>query len=506
MRSHEKIDVLLKIINTPNSVLGKHLSFDASYISRIRSGQRRIPRNHPFLEPLAEYATTRITEEYQKKILSEFMALGTEWPDDPAAVRVLLLQWLTREDEIHMPVAEMLSGLSAIHAAAQVRPEEPPAAEASPVPDQTTHFFYGNEGKRQAVTLFLGELTAMEHPPQLLLYSNEDFSWMYEDPEFAKKWAVLLFGYIKKGGHIKIAHTISRASGEMLAALQKWIPIYMTGAIEPYYYPKILDRVFRKTLFIAEGHSAIVASSIGEETQGALNCLIHDLGAVRAVEQEYWRFFATCKPLMQIFTMARQDQLLRALQQFHEQDAQLITVRPTPSFYTMPMQVAVSMTKRLDNRWLAKRQELSNQAFFHMMEEHMQLTELLRLPPVEQVLAGEVDFPMCDLFDRPGLRYTPEEFAVHLESVIEKLKLYPEYQVVLADAVPANELIYVKEDSGVILVKLDLPSIAFAVNEQRMVSAFWDYLTGIAEMGERKEKVIARLENYLQTLRKGTEK
>ena len=49
MRSHEKIDVLLKIINTPNSVLGKHLSFDASYISRIRSGQRRIPRNHPFL-------------------------------------------------------------------------------------------------------------------------------------------------------------------------------------------------------------------------------------------------------------------------------------------------------------------------------------------------------------------------------------------------------------------------------------------------------------------------
>ena len=87
--------------------------------------------------------------------------------------------------------------------------------------------------------------------------------------------------------------------------------------------------------------------------------------------------------------------------------------------------------------------------------------------------------------------------------MLEKLKLYDDYDVLLSDAIPANELVYVKEDAGVILVKSDLPSIAFAISEQRMVAAFWDYLSGLAEMGPRKEKVIARLEKYLQTLKDG---
>ena len=243
MRIYEKIDVLMKITNIHNSMLGKHLSFDTSYISRIRSGKRRIPRNHPFVEPLAELAAQRITDGYQKKILTDFMGLNSGWPADPEEVRKLLCAWLAQEDDTRLPVESMLSGLSAIQPTTLPHVELPPV-QAADQPAQT-RFFYGHEGKRQAVLQFLSELAAMDKLPQLLLYSNEDFSWMYEDPEFSRRWAMLLFQYIKQGGHIKIAHTISRASGEMLVALQKWIPIYMTGAIEPYYYPKILDRVFR---------------------------------------------------------------------------------------------------------------------------------------------------------------------------------------------------------------------------------------------------------------------
>ena len=51
----EKLDFLLRLTDTSNSALGRALGFDASYISRIRSGKRGLPRDRFFLEPAAAY-------------------------------------------------------------------------------------------------------------------------------------------------------------------------------------------------------------------------------------------------------------------------------------------------------------------------------------------------------------------------------------------------------------------------------------------------------------------
>ena len=46
----EKIDFLMKITGTQNAALGKALSYDASYISRIRNGKRGLPLQQPFID------------------------------------------------------------------------------------------------------------------------------------------------------------------------------------------------------------------------------------------------------------------------------------------------------------------------------------------------------------------------------------------------------------------------------------------------------------------------
>lgn len=490
----------MKITNTANSTLGRYLTFDASYISRIRSGKRRIPQNQPFSEPVSEFFADRITDDYQKKIVGDLICPGKDWPENSHTAAKVLFQWLSLPDSADSaPVGGLLSGLSL--AQDQNLPPMHPEKNESTELSQDVSFFYGNEGKRQAVLMFLSDLATTDNPPQLLLYSNEEFSWLYEDAAFAKKWALLLMSYIRKGGRIKIAHTISRASGDMLVALQKWIPLYMTGAIEPYYYPKILDRVFRKTMFIAEGHSAITASSVGQHTETGLNCLIRDTDAVAALEKEYWNFFELCRPLMQIFNLTSREKFFDVLGKFNRQTENLISVRTTPSFFTMPDSVAQSMNKRLDSSWILKRQQEGSRTFARMMEQGNTLTEILNLPDAEEIRQGTTPFPMCDLFEKSGLFYTAEEFAAHLDSVIEKLKNNPGYQVILSSAIPANEIVFVKEDTGVILVKSDFPSIAFAISEQRMVSAFWDYLEAIRENANRKPEMIQQLETLRDQLR-----
>lgn len=51
----EKLDILMKITDTRNSALAKALSFDPSYIGRIRTGKRGIPKHMPFVEPAAAF-------------------------------------------------------------------------------------------------------------------------------------------------------------------------------------------------------------------------------------------------------------------------------------------------------------------------------------------------------------------------------------------------------------------------------------------------------------------
>jgi len=74
----------------------------------------------------------------------------------------------------------------------------------------------------------------------------------------------------------------------------------MTGAIEPYYYPRLRDGVFHRTLFIASDHSAMVANSVRGGCGDTLNVLLRDKTAVLALEAEFRGFLALCRPLMEI--------------------------------------------------------------------------------------------------------------------------------------------------------------------------------------------------------------
>lgn len=103
-----------------------------------------------------------------------------------------------------------------------------------------------------------------------------------------------------KGNRVRIIHTVSRDLNEFLEAITKWIPIYMTGMIEPYYYPRLRDGVFQRTMFIAPDTAAVISSSVQQDTEGMLHIFLTDRAAVGALVTEYERYFMLCRPLMRI--------------------------------------------------------------------------------------------------------------------------------------------------------------------------------------------------------------
>ena len=82
----EKLDLIMRITGTGNAALGRALSFDPSYISRIRNGKRGLPTGQPFLAPAAAYLAGRVQNDYQKKLLAEAMSLPA-WPENRQEAR-----------------------------------------------------------------------------------------------------------------------------------------------------------------------------------------------------------------------------------------------------------------------------------------------------------------------------------------------------------------------------------------------------------------------------------
>ena len=90
----EKLNFLMEITNVQNNKLATAIKVDASHISRLRHGTRRLPKNQNYLMPMVLYFSRQIKLGYQKKIIGDAIGIKGEWPDDNEMVAKLLYNWL----------------------------------------------------------------------------------------------------------------------------------------------------------------------------------------------------------------------------------------------------------------------------------------------------------------------------------------------------------------------------------------------------------------------------
>lgn len=90
----DKFNFLMRVTETKNNKLGKAISFDPSYISRIRSGTRSMPKHRRFIQPVAAYLASAVRTAEQKEALADNICPGKSWPEDISAATNLIADWL----------------------------------------------------------------------------------------------------------------------------------------------------------------------------------------------------------------------------------------------------------------------------------------------------------------------------------------------------------------------------------------------------------------------------
>ena len=478
----EKLNFLMEITKVQNNMLAAAVNVDASHISRLRHGNRNLPKNQTYLMPIARYFSRQIKVDYQKKIISDAIGIKNELPGDSEKLAKLLYDWLS--DHTSGSDASVGSIIQSFSGIGQNKTETASFETEEYVGNN--RYYYGKCGKREAVIRFLTQVANEEIPQTLLLFSDEEMSWLYEDNAFAKKWAILLKNVLVKGNRIQIIHTVSRDLNELLEAVAKWIPIYATGAIEPYYYPKLRDGLFQRTLFIAPQTAAVISNSVQQKTDGMLNSYIDDKEAVAALSEDFNNYLSLCRPLMRIYNILNADKFKKLYIDFIEAEGDFISLRTNLSLPTMPKEL---IDEIVDD-------DLS-ELYLNICKSYADtlkcytFTEILTIPKAEDSSIHP------EILGIGSIKLTKKQHVAHINNMISLLKANENYDVVLSDTPIQNIIVLAKENVGVMMINTKPPYCTFAFNEQNMVGAFWDYLSSIKKKTHSRSKTIEDLEKFI---------
>ncbi len=474
----ERLDALMNITGITNSLLGRELNMNSSHLGRFRNGARPLPKKHDFVVPMCEYLTKHITKDYQITALRNLTGMTKEMTSKNEDMAKLLVDWLLdKKGESENATSRFISGFSRVASSSQGIPV---LSDTSLIPVKYAPYYYGNAGKRKAVEQFFLMILEEKEPQTLLLFSDEDMSWMYEDSKFVTRWTELFTKILMKGNRVKMIHTVTRNIGEMLEAILKWIPIYMTGMVEPYYFPRTRDGLFQRTIFLAPKTVGVLSSCVSQNTEGRLNQFVTDKAALSAIEGEYNDYISLCKPLMQIFTRDSVPECKDFIQSVSLSDQESIISHAMPLLFSMPKKLAIELAKQHHCPQLLDVWEKSYSSFKSTVKSNAIIEMILPLN-LGLMCPDLLTFPLCNAIGCEQFSYTKEQYEEHFNHLLFLEKQYKNLKVLQNAKLDTNTLIYIKEGCKAVIAKADTPSIVFMINELNMINAFWDYLKFDAE-------------------------
>ena len=243
----ERLHQLMLLAGMNNKQLGQASDTEYSYISRLHRGRRMPKSGSGSLRRICEALYDRFRTDDLLDDAAGLLHIPAEEID-----AAILRDWLcgytgvsTRSALLHF-----LDGLGAPHIKAMLE-----SGRTVIRPPKKTYYM-GASGLQDAVTRFLFDVP---QDSTILLYSDHPIDWMSGAQRGA--WLTLMEHCLCRRVRIRIIHSVERDMPEMLTAIESWMPLYMSGLIEPYYSTHSRGTRFRHTLFLCPGKAAVMGFS-----------------------------------------------------------------------------------------------------------------------------------------------------------------------------------------------------------------------------------------------------
>jgi len=488
----QKLNAVMTLAELSNIRFGKMLNLDSSYISRFRNGFRSPRSNESVMEAICSILLRRVTDQAKLPQLSAMTGIPVgilESEDESAAA---FGKWLYDDQSDDSPVIESLvDRIDSISDEAKtplLTPEEAAKSETG----RTDGVYFGTDGLRSAVIRFLYGVIKKK-APLICLYSDQNMDWMTGSAEFQLKWASLMMACAKGGTKIQIIHNIDREPAEMIKAIEKWLPLYMTGAVRSYYSVKQKNVRFSSTLFLCPGSACISGFNAAdcEDTCGIYR-YDEDPAILAAQKMTFNEMIKNSKKLVTVYKT--EDIGNTPL----TEDTDITVIGNMLTLASMPESTLDSILARVGCGEETAKSARKTWDFLCSLKKRCldsgSFHECIPLADEELLFDGKT------YADIPGVLavYTPVEYAEHVRSVMELSDNNPNYRfyVLPEPMFPSTQMLISK--SAVAVSRLRHPHITMLFTHPAMCGAFIAYANRIKEQ-YKQDKLTARklLEKYL---------
>lgn len=490
----EKLTALLSLTDIKSSELADSLKLGRPYVSRLKSGERKTPTNVEVVQDIANYFSNSFGDTFRMNALVSYTS-------DPR------LNGFASEETIGKVIFDWLMGIS--------RAEATPAERfignlelfsgdvaftnngvgcGRTLDKRGIYAYYGNEGKRQAVRDLLAHVDSLSQPCVIQLFTDESLEWIVEDIAFSRWLNAELSRLANRGVTFERIQPPFNDVEYTFSAIERWLPGYMVGAIQQYYFPWARDTLHRRSLFIIPEHIALFSDSVYGEEMSKITMLTHDREVVDIFASEYESIMKKCRPAMKTYS-ANTEQLFTEAENVAAIEAVGVYKTGCLSVNTLPEEIC-NRIKEIGTPF-AQRMCESFKARTHARENVLlnnQITDIMCFSDLDDVFNSKLPIPGTYAIPDTTLYYTPTEYKLYLERILWFLKNFPNYNAVFSDDVSSNSVVaYSKGDARALLVKVSEPFIVFDVMEQSMAAALCAYLYKFASeklmYGSRRDTI-----------------
>lgn len=475
----KNLDTLFTVLSVNISGLARSLNYDASYISRIRNGQRQPANPQQLITGISHFVVRHYQEDSQKSLIAEILGCSPEDLANPGNYQTILCNWLANgtnhsKDQI-TSFLEKLDEFNLDEYICAIRFDE---LKVPSVPFQlpTSKSYFGLQEMMDSELAFLKATVLSKSMEPVTMYSDMPISEMAKDPEFPKKWMFGMGMMIKKGLHLNQIHNIDRSFDEMMLGLESWIPMYMSGQISPYYLKNTQGTVFSNLLKVS-GSAALTGEAINGYHAEGRYYLTNNKNEVAYYKKRAERLLSKAAPLMEIYRVDR----AQAYNFFLDEDAKKEGAR----YYILSALSLHTLSEDLLDRILCHnqipqveqeqiRQYVSDQkAMANIILSHSSITEEIPVLSREEFEQSPMVLPLSGLFYETEILYRWEDYTEHLQLVHAYQKHNSNYHIVENTASAfRNVQIYIHEGKWVLVSKNKTPPIHFLIRHPKMRHAF----------------------------------
>ena len=481
---------LINVFNINVSDLARFIGYDASYLSKIRSGIRKPYNFKDFTNSICQYVINNYLDTSYRSTLKDILNCKETDLDNKDLTLDKLYYWLTNNvlindsDKINnffhkLDDFDLNDYIKAIKFDKLIVPTLPKVLFK-------TKTYYGFEGCKEAQLEVLKQIAFSKNKDEIFWYSNLPFDEMSKDLKFSKKYMMYLAFILKKGFKLNIVHDLDRPFNELLLGLEGWIPLYMTGQINPYYFKNNSNLIYSQ--IECSSDSAIMHGDIITGNLDSAKLLVSNK------KEDINYYLKTSKlllkkasSLMDIYNNSKNDE-------FNKMILDTINIKGLRKNILLsipPYTISLTLLDKILNDINISKEE-KDLIIDYVKKEKDNVSNILNDNEIndEILIYKKEDFEKTKVrLDLSGLFYDKKEIIYSYDNYLEHLKCLEAFKkknknynyVIKNDSVFSNINIRIIGDKQVIISKTNSPITHFVIYHPKLVNAIMNFRTIINE-------------------------